>query len=77
MKVMLKVEAILENMPSEEHLLDVSHIDSIYAIRKLTAAVRAAHYNQSHILGEVNEHGQRYSEIYKIWFDADEFISWE
>jgi hypothetical protein len=74
MRAMLNVEAILDNMPSEEHLLDVSHMDSIYAIRKLTAAARAAHYQQALILGEANESGQRYSEVYQIWFNKEEFM---
>lgn len=76
MRAMLNAEAILDNMPSEEHLLDVSHMDSIYAIRKLTAAARTAQYKQAVILGEPNKHGQRYSEVYQIWFNAEEFMEW-
>lgn len=74
MKALLNVEAILNGMPEEEELLDQSAMESIYALRKLTAACRAAHYNQAVILGEPNSQGQRYCEVYEIWFNQDEFM---
>ena len=76
MRAMLNVAVILDNIPSEEHLLDHSQMDSIFAIRKLIAAAKTANEHEPIMLGGENAHGQRYSEDYKIWFNKEEFVKW-
>jgi hypothetical protein len=72
-QALINTESILENIRDEEYYLEESSMESLYAIRKLTAALRCAYFNQSTPLGEPNEHGQRYSEVYLMWFNEEEY----
>ena len=73
-KAIINPQAVLDNIMDEEFYLEASSMESIYAMRKLNAAVNAAHIDQIITLGEAHDHGQKYSEQYQIWFNEEEFM---
>ena len=78
MKAKLNIEKILDRVPTEEELLDMPTLEAVYVIRILVAALRSQHFNQTIILNdEPNDIGQYYSEMYRMWFSADEIVKWE
>jgi len=71
MKAVLNHSVILSRIPTEEQLLELSRMDTLFAMRKLRACVSLG--DQPVELGIANRYGQRYCEKFLIWFDEDEY----
>lgn len=72
MKVRLSKRVMLRDLPSEEDLLDGSFTETIYVIRKLKALIESEFYGSIEVSNEANEHGQRFSKQFNIWFNKEE-----
>lgn len=72
MRIKILPENILQNVASEDMLLDQSHMESIYEIRRLKVAV--AFSNEVIEVEKTNDCGQVYIEQFAIWINADEYL---
>jgi hypothetical protein len=73
MRVTLIAKAILD-IPTEQELLDLQTIESLYVIRKLVALQESDTMGFITVNDELNDSGQAFSPKHDIWFDADEWI---
>jgi len=71
MKLKLKPQTIVDNIPSEEDLCDMSATECIYAIRALTAAIRIG--GDMVLDLEPNEHGQIFIKEFDIGLSSNEY----
>lgn len=67
----LKRSDIINNLYSEEQFLDLSKMESLYAIRKLKALSESMDIGYITIDNIINN--QAFSEKYDIWFNQGEY----
>lgn len=78
MKVKIIPEKFLENAQSEENLLDLSKLESIYEIRRLKVAIKYAHQVvEIDEAKETNKDGQIFIKEYEIWINKNEYMQIE
>lgn len=70
MRIVLNLDLILSNIPSEEYLADSSILESTICIRKLKAAVS---YGLCEIRITEYTTNQVYLEEFDIWMDPGEY----
>lgn len=71
MKVVLNSKETIESIYDENELMDLSIMESIYAIRTLKALVESVE-NGFIEVSKQNNNGQVYSEKYQIWLSCFE-----
>lgn len=71
MKILIRPFHIAGSIPSEDELLDCSAIESIYAIRKLRAAI--LYQGMLVEVGEPNQHGQVFLGEFDIWINKEDY----
>lgn len=75
MYIQIKPLQIIDNIPDEDELLDSSHMESLYAIRKLKVAAK---YGNSIIkIALINKHNQVFIEEFDIWIGENEYVTIE
>jgi hypothetical protein len=73
MKIKLNRLEIINNFYTEEELLDLSRMESIYHIRKLKALSESLEMGYIDV-DKINNHKQVFSKKYGIWFDKSEYL---
>lgn len=73
MKIKLNKNVIIENLQTEDELIDSSVIESIYVIRKLMGLVESLDNGHIEVIQNLNANGQAFSEEYNIWYNDGEF----
>ena len=71
MNAILHGQNVIDSLMSEEKYLDTSIVESLYAIRKLKGLVSSIS-NGGIVVGDANEHGQRFCEKFNVWFNENE-----
>lgn len=74
MKIILWPNQIVNNLPSEEDLLDMSKMESLYVIRRLKAALFYTGDDAVFSVDEPNSAGQVYIDDFEIWISENEYI---
>jgi hypothetical protein len=73
MLIKLRPNQIVNNLPSEEDLLDMSKMESLYVIRRLRAALFYTGDDEVFSVGDKLENGQVYIEAFDIWITENEY----
>lgn len=74
MNISILPDEILRGIPSDEELLDTSHMESLYAIRKLKLAIRYGGERPTVLqVSEPNSHGQVFIAAFDIWINKNEY----
>jgi len=72
--VKLKAEAVIKGLYTEEEILDLSKLESIYEVRKLKAVIKCMQTGYIVARYPINKFKQCFSEEFDIAFLKEEFI---
>ncbi len=72
MKIQLKTEEIIKNIPEEYELLDMSNVESLYYIRKLKALIYSLNHGYINVY-DINNYKQCYIPEFQIWINENEY----
>ena len=73
-KVKIKADVVIKGLYSEEEILDLSILESIYEVRKLKAVIECMQKGYIVARYPINRFNQCFSEEFDICFLKEEFI---